>query len=76
MAEQNEKRAKLLSGLQEGVNKEGLKRVKLKYQNAGGQVTSERRELSREEVEALVSIDKAIKSKQKAGPDGVFNRVL
>ena len=75
MAEHNEERDNLLKSLQEGVNKEGLKRVKLNYQNAGGQVTSERRELSREEVEALVLIDNALSLKQKAGRDGEFNRV-
>ena len=35
MAEHNEKRDKLLSSLQEGVNKEGLTRVKLKYMDVG-----------------------------------------
>ena len=44
-----------------------------------GKVTSKRHILSREEkkeaFEAMVSIDNAIKLKQKAGPDGEFNRV-
>ena len=75
MAEHNEKRDNLLRSLQDGVKKEGLKRVKLKYMNAGGKGPKESRKLSRDEVEALVSIDNAIKLKQKAGPDGEFNRV-
>ena len=47
--------------------------------NAGGQVTAKERILSREEekeaFKADVSIDNAIKLKQKAGPYGEFNRV-
>ena len=47
--------------------------------NAGGQNIATRRELTQEEkdkaYEAKVSIDKAIQLKQKAGPDGVFDRI-
>ena len=75
MAEHNEERANFLDVLQKGIDKKGLKRVKLKYMNAGGKGPKESRKLSRDEVEALVSIDNAIKLKQKAGPDGEFNRV-
>ena len=79
MAEHNEERANFLDGLQKDVDKEGLKRVRINYMDVCGKVTSERHILSREEkkkaFEAMVSIDKAIKLKQKAGPDGEFNRV-
>ena len=75
MAEQNEGRDNFLDGLQKGVDIEGLRRVGYKVMNAGGPVTSKRRELSREEVEALVLIDNALRLKQKAGRDGEFNRV-
>ena len=79
MAEHNEKRDNFLDGLQKGIDKKGLKRVRINYMDVCGKVTSERRILSREEkkkaFEAMVSIHNAIKLKQKAGPDGEFNRV-
>ena len=53
MAEQNEKRANLLRSLQNGVNTEGLKRVKLKYMDVGPRAKKVKIEAPPGHVESL-----------------------
>ena len=53
MAEQNEGRAKLLSSLQEGVNKEGLRRVRLNYMDVGPRAKKVQFEVPPGHVESL-----------------------
>ena len=53
MAEQNEKRAKLLRSLQNGVNTDGLKRVRVKYMDVGSRAKKEQIEVPPGHVDAL-----------------------
>lgn len=62
MAEQNEKRAKLLRSLQNGVNTERLKRVRVEYMDVGPRAQKEQIEVPPGHVEALdAQIAKKIK---------------